>query len=257
MCPELYASNSTTQAISPQDQNLSRSFQGIWIPADIWLREDLSIQEKCLWAEIQSLFNKEKGGCYASNDYLLKFMGVKERRLQELLASLKQKCLLEIISFDGRQRVLKAVNASAEQRCESSHGRGAEKCTPSMQKNAPLSYIENKEDNKVYNTPPNPQKGEAAKAACVFGSFVRLKEGEIESLYEKYGKKPIDEVIEEMNDYCASSKPKGYTDYAAAIRQWIRRRKINSCGSYQKTAVDRRTKNLDGSPVESPAEGRF
>ncbi len=257
MSQNFNASNDTTTSNCTQQQNPTRSFQGIWIPAEIWLREDLSIQEKCLWAEIQSLYNKEKGGCYASNDYLLKFMGIKERRLQELLSNLKLKGLIEIVSFDGRKRVLKAVSHSAEQRCESSHVRGAEKCTPPVQKNAPLSYIENKEDSKVYNTPPNPQKGGAAKAACVFGSFIRLKEGEYESLQELFGKKIVDSIIEEMNDYCAASNPKGYKDYAAAIRQWIRRRKTPSPNSYQKSSIDRRTKNLDGSPVESPADGRF
>lgn len=94
------------------------------------------------------------------------------------------------------------------------------------------------------NTPPNPLKGGAAKAACVsknssdsnkdlsdnetyvrFGSFVRLKQSEYDSLCEKHAKKLVDEIVEEMNDYCASLKTKGYQDYAAAIRQWIRRRK--------------------------------
>lgn len=115
-------------------------------------------------------------------------------------------------------------------------------------------------------TPLNPLKGRAAKAACVsddtsyvkyFGSFVRLKEGELESLNEKYGKKLVDEIIDEMNDWCASSKPKGYLDYAAAIRQWIRRRKQAPTGNYRGPQVDRRTKNIDGSPVDSPYDGMF
>jgi len=62
-----------------------------------------------------------------------------------------------------------------------------------------------------------------------FGKFVKLKPGEYESFCEKYNKKSIDLLIEEMNDYCAASKPKGYNDYAAALRQWISRRKnLNS-----------------------------
>lgn len=99
-------------------------------------------------------------------------------------------------------------------------------------------------------------QGTAAKAACLFGSFVRLKNGEYESLIDKFSKKVVDEVIEEMNDYCAASKPKGYGDYAAAIRQWIRR-KATTPKSYAGQKVDRRTKNMDGTPVESPADGRF
>jgi hypothetical protein len=252
-----FCTSQDTASTNLNQEKLSRSFQGIWIPADIWLREDLLPLEKILLAEIQSLENPEKGGCFASNEYLSKFLGIKERRLQEMLSNLKEKKLIEVASFDGRQRVLRTIKYSAGQRCEIPQGRGALKCTPPMQHNAPPSYIDNIEDKKVYKTPPNPQKGEAAKAACLFGSFVRLKGGEYEDLSAKFGKKAIDEIIEEMNDYCAASNTKGYKDYAAAIRQWIRRRKTPQSSSFQKPSVDRRTKNLDGSPVDSPADGRF
>jgi len=60
-----------------------------------------------------------------------------------------------------------------------------------------------------------------------FGEFVKFKTGEYETFCEKYSKEMIDSLIEEMNDYCAASKPKGYADYAAAMRQWISRRKTN------------------------------
>ncbi len=62
-----------------------------------------------------------------------------------------------------------------------------------------------------------------------------------------------------MNDYCEASRPKGYASYSAAIRQWISRRKsmpITSTG-FKTNTVDRRTKNIDGSPVNSPADGLF
>lgn len=92
-----------------EPSKMSRDFKGIWIPREIWLRKDLSVQEKALWAEIDSLYCEEVGGCYAENPYLMQFMGVKERQLQNMLASLKEKGLIVQISFDGRRRVLKAV----------------------------------------------------------------------------------------------------------------------------------------------------
>ncbi len=106
------------------------------------------------------------------------------------------------------------------------------------------------------NTPPTP-KGEVAKATCPFGSFVILKDGEYKALSEKFGKILVDTIIEEMNDYCLSSKPKGYLDYAAAIRQWIRKRKESPKHNYTGKTIDRRTKNMDGTPVSSPVDGRF
>lgn len=87
-------------------------------------------------------------------------------------------------------------------------------------------------------TPPTPSCGKkAAKAADVcdkskkskkvfyqIGSHVQVTREEYTDLCEQYGKAPIDTLIEEMNDYCAASKPKGYADYAAALRQWMRKR---------------------------------
>lgn len=120
---------------------ISRDFKGIWIPREIWLREDLSCMEKTLWAEIHSLYDSEKGGCYASNEYLEKFFSVKERRLQEMFHNLKEKGLLIQVSFNGRERVIKAIQPqqdedrrtsdpqkSAGQRCTKMHLLDAEKC---------------------------------------------------------------------------------------------------------------------------------
>ena len=45
-----------------------REFLGIWIPKEIWLNRDLSINEKCLLVEIQSL-DTEETHCYANNEY--------------------------------------------------------------------------------------------------------------------------------------------------------------------------------------------
>src|SRR5271170_8194500 len=88
---------------------LSRNFTHITIPAEIWLREDISIQAKCLWGELRSLHDKEKGGCYASNKYMEKFLGLKRSQLYEIYKELKDSKLLEIMSFDGRITVRKAI----------------------------------------------------------------------------------------------------------------------------------------------------
>lgn len=88
---------------------MNRDFKGIWIPREIWLRDDLSSQEKCLWAEIYSLYDREKGGCYASEDYLCEFMKVKRSRLYEILKKLKKAKLLETVAFDGRCTIRRAI----------------------------------------------------------------------------------------------------------------------------------------------------
>ncbi len=88
---------------------MSRDFKGIWIPKEIWLNKDFLCSEKCLWSEIDSLYDQDRGGCYASNEYLAEFLNLKERRVREMISKLKSLGWLEQVSFDGRTRVLKAV----------------------------------------------------------------------------------------------------------------------------------------------------
>ncbi|MBS3668007.1 hypothetical protein [Vreelandella boliviensis] len=38
-----------------------RAFRGVWIPAEIWLNRELSLQEKVMLIEIDSLQHQQKG----------------------------------------------------------------------------------------------------------------------------------------------------------------------------------------------------
>jgi len=154
------------------ESKLNRDFKGIWIPRQIWTAKELSCQEKCLWAEIHSLHDREMGGCYASNQYLSEFCGVKERRLQEMISKMKSLGWLVQVSFDGRTRVLKAIEPQQDkdfppQGCGKAHLRDAEKCTPGVQKSAPLSYnIDISLDKRIDNT-HNPSSENATNVAGV------------------------------------------------------------------------------------------
>lgn len=94
-----------------------------------------------------------------------------------------------------------------------------------------------------------------------FGSHVKLTKEQYQEFCKIKSKAQIDELIEEINDYCAASRPKGYLDYAAALRQWLKRkaRDVLSAPLNNKlpSMTDRRTKNIDGSSMPSPADGRF
>lgn len=170
-----------------ESNTVSRDFKGIWIPREIWLAKGLLPMEKMLWAEIHSLYDRQRGGCFATNEYLCKFLNVKERHLQSMLANLKARKWLIQVSFDGRTRVLKAVNppegfeykedseeteVSAGQGCSTVHPRGAVQCTPAMHYTAPLSYIEGIEEGIVYNTPSTPSSAGAESAAGAAGECV-------------------------------------------------------------------------------------
>ena len=87
------------------NENLFRDFKGIWIPKEIWLNKEINTIQKVLLAEIDSL-SIEKG-CYASNEYLSKFIGISKRQTISYISDLKNKGYLQQKSFNGRQRILR------------------------------------------------------------------------------------------------------------------------------------------------------
>ena len=99
----------------------NRDFKGVWIPKEIWLNNDLSIIEKVLLVEIDSLDNSERG-CFASNEYLAKFVQLSESRVAHIISDLKKRKYLIVVFTDGRNRGLKlhpqqsrfAKNSNAE-----------------------------------------------------------------------------------------------------------------------------------------------
>lgn len=73
--------------------NLPRKFKGIWIERSIWEYGGLSIVEKAVLAEIDSL-DADGEGCYASSAYLADFMGVSRRRMIDIVGKLAEKGLI-------------------------------------------------------------------------------------------------------------------------------------------------------------------
>lgn len=106
-----------------EDLQISRKFRGIWIPAEIWLDKTLSIQEKTLWGEIDSLYSDSHEGCFASDEYLMKFMGVKRAMLQRYLKNLKDKGFIETVRSNGRGVVRKAILPETNRQQKSNENR--------------------------------------------------------------------------------------------------------------------------------------
>ena len=98
------ATNRVAESSSKTDIHV---FTGVWIPKEIYLNKNLTWTDKILFVEIQSLDRGD--GCYASNEYLADFLNVKPQRITDGIAKLKKLGLIQSISFDGRKRVLKAV----------------------------------------------------------------------------------------------------------------------------------------------------
>ena len=98
-------------------QEKSRAFRGIWIPRELWLREDLSLLDKFLIAEIDSLDRDE--GCNATDKYFADFFKVSHGHIRNTLSELRERGLIETKSYDGRRRLLRQVAFSSESRMTS------------------------------------------------------------------------------------------------------------------------------------------
>src|SRR5260221_13520295 len=84
-----------------------RDFKGVWIPKEIWLSEKLSLMEKALFVEIQSLDNER--GCFASNQYFADFFGISDRQIRTYVASLKTKGFVTVTVHDRNKRIIRAA----------------------------------------------------------------------------------------------------------------------------------------------------
>ena len=91
------------------DNQDARQFRGVWIPADIWLSKELSLQEKVMLVEIESLQHPERG-CFKTNKRLAEFFNLSASRVSEVISSLARKGFIRIVNIrDGKQIVERRI----------------------------------------------------------------------------------------------------------------------------------------------------
>jgi hypothetical protein len=81
-----------------------REFLGIWIPAEVWLDQRLTMTEKAFMAEVES-FSKNGKTFHKSNDTIRQQYGITPKTVQRIIKKLVQLELLECY-FNGRVRHL-------------------------------------------------------------------------------------------------------------------------------------------------------
>ena len=86
--------------------------------------------------------------------------------------------------------------------------------------------IVNKEEESV-----NAHAQEKKNSLIEFGKYVRFSQEDYDCHCIKWGKDRVDELIEAINDHCSNHQPKGYKDYSAALRTFIRNQKTTK-GTY-------------------------
>lgn len=87
-----------------------RDFKGVWIPKEIWLDERLTMLDKGILTEIDSLDNGEDH-CYAGNEYFARFCQCSESKVSKTISKLIELGYVKIVSFDGRIRKLQSCLA--------------------------------------------------------------------------------------------------------------------------------------------------
>jgi hypothetical protein len=139
----------------------NRDFKGVWIPKEIWLNTDLSIIEKVLLVEIDSLDNSDRG-CFASNEYLASFVQLSEGRVANIISDLKKRGFIIQLFFDGRNRGLRTQisESSFNENVKADLTKKGKQTTQKREHNNTV----NKTDNNTTNiecensfTPPQPK----------------------------------------------------------------------------------------------------
>lgn len=197
--------------------NIARNFTHVTIPAEIWLRKDISMQAKCLWAELRSLHDSQRGGCYASDEYLIEFIGLKRSRLHELFKELKDIGLLETVSFNGRQTIRRAIVPEVEyvtgqQLSGKPDTSNPENRTPDVRKTGFTPYIENKEENKDKNiaqTASRPRKNDTEFSfSFEERKFKNITPEDIQSWKELYSSVDITRELKKIVEWALANPTK-------------------------------------------------
>ncbi len=86
-----------------------RQFKGVWIPKEIWINDNLNLQEKCFLTEINSLNNEERG-CFALNEHFAEFFNLSKNRCSEVIKSLQDKGYIDVnYKYDGKKIIERTI----------------------------------------------------------------------------------------------------------------------------------------------------
>lgn len=112
-------------------------------------------------------------------------------------------------------------------------------------------YIRTLEKPKKQPLTPSRGKDAAPPVRAVlipYGTYVKMKEEDYKLLCKDNDRAVVDGAIEEINDYIASTGRKPYKDYAATIRNWLRRRKNGKTDSTPRSHSSVDPKSNEGHP---------
>lgn len=181
---------------------MERDFKGIWIPKEVWLSKDLSLQEKIILVEINSLDGEN--GCFASNDYFSEFFGYSKRRMIDIINSLEKKgYITKKLFYKGKsvivdKRVIKCTLKYFGYSSEGSCTRlGEESCTQMNEENCTRTGEESCTDN---NTLINNTINNTNNIYIPYQEIIDLLNKKADTNYKSTTKKTKDLIKARFND---------------------------------------------------------
>ena len=162
----------------------NRDFKGVWIPKETWLNTDLSIIEKVLLVEIDSLDNSERG-CFASNEYLAKFVQLSESRVAHIISDLRKRNYLMVVFTDGRNRGLKCCKQQSSY-AENSKAELLKSTKQSSRNQQHNNTVNNTVNNTDYNSSQN--KFDTLEKEEIKNPFTRKKLDDLNTQKQKESK---------------------------------------------------------------------
>ena len=162
--------------------NLERNFKGIWISKEIWLCKNLTLMQKVLLVEIDSLDNDN--GCYASNQYFADFFELSPKRISVIIQELVQKGYIKskLIYKENSKQVSNRILTINR---------------PPYPENRDTPPPENREDNNIYNN-------NIYNNICPSGNEKKLED--FEMIWEIYPRKEA--KASAFKNYCTLLKGK-------------------------------------------------
>lgn len=217
---------------------MERKFKGIWIPAELWNSKGLSLQEKCLIAEIDSFAE-----FWMSNKAIGEFLGVSKDRAKQIVAKMKDSGIINVetardaetkqilkrtitVSNDFKRKIFEAsLNKKVDD-----YPSGVENSPRGGVENSPRGGVENyPESNKsFYNKSSLDNKGDKPPALP-----------QVSKKSKRFAKPTLDEVQAYCQERQNNVDPESFIDFyesngwkvgknpmkdwKASVRTWERR----------------------------------